>query len=83
VSEAKTPLGDALIDFSALLDKHPEWDIFGCLISRDGLRINFYGVKEETNPIDIARSLLVAAEIDDGIFDEDDLHPAPFEAEGI
>lgn len=62
--KASTILGDALRNFGDLCDLHPEWDTFACLISKDGLRLNFNATGSEAFPIDVARALLDAATID-------------------
>jgi hypothetical protein len=81
--KASTVLGDVLRDFADLCDLHPEWDVFACLISKDGLRLNFNAVGNEAFPIDLARALVTACEVAAGGFDDSDLHPAPFEADGL
>jgi hypothetical protein len=82
MTEAKTPLGDALLNFGDLCDLHPEWDMFACLVTRDGLRLCFYGTVNETNPVELARALMFAADVDEHTppDERDDLHPAPFES---
>jgi hypothetical protein len=74
-----TTLGDALRDFAQIADKHPEWEVFASLVSNDGWRLNFYGSKDEAEAA--ARAILTAIQLDDGKFDERDLHPAPFETD--
>ena len=76
-------IGDALRDFAQLCDHHPEWSVFACLVSKDGLRLNFHAVGDEAFPVDLARAMMIATQVDAGEFDNSDLHPAPFEAEGI
>jgi hypothetical protein len=39
--KAPTDLGDALRDLADVCDLNPDWKAFGCLISLDGLRLNF------------------------------------------
>jgi hypothetical protein len=78
--KAETTLGDALRDFGDLCDLHPEWDTFACLVSQEGLRLNFNATGAEAFPVDLARALLAATQVDAGAFDSSGLHPAPFEA---
>jgi hypothetical protein len=63
--KAPTVLGDALRDLADVCDLNPDWSAIGCLISLEGLRLNFHTTHDAT-PIDVARALLSAALTDEG-----------------
>jgi hypothetical protein len=53
---APTTLGDSLRDFADLCDLHPEWLVFACLVSHDGLAYNVFS-ERAAEPLDTARAL--------------------------
>jgi hypothetical protein len=79
--KAPTVLGDALRDFADLADLHQEWDVFACLISKGGVRLNFQGLGGESEPVEVARCLFNAVDIYAGTPEEerDSIHPLPFD----
>jgi len=54
--------GESLRYFADLTDLHPEWTIFACLVSRDGLAYKVFAERGE--PLDTARALATTIVVD-------------------
>lgn len=60
-----TTPGESLRHFADLTDLHPEWMIFACLVSRDGLAYNVFAERGQSSPLDTARALATMIVVDE------------------